>query len=60
MPRPTKAIRRIKLNAADEWKKGNHAEAHKLWAKAAGEYKTRLDKKRNKNKPAEGAAPAES
>ena len=56
MPRPTKAYRRIKINAASEWKKGNHAEAYKLWTKAATEYKTHLDKKRNKKKAAEGAA----
>ena len=60
MPRPTKAIRRIKLNAASEWKKGNPTEAHKLWSKAAAEYKTRLDKKRNKKKAQEGAEPASS
>ncbi len=60
MPRPTKAIRRIKLSAADEWKKGNRKAAYDQWNKAAAEYKARLDKKRNKKKPAEGSEPAAS
>ena len=34
MPRPTKTIRRQKINAGIEWKKGNRKEAAKLWADA--------------------------
>lgn len=34
MPRPTKAIRRQKTNAAIAWKKGDREEACKLWAEA--------------------------
>lgn len=55
MPRPTKAFRRIKLNAAEAWKKGEKAEAYKLWEQAAKSYKEHRDKKRNKKKQAESA-----
>jgi len=50
MPRPTKAIRRHKINAAAAWKRGEKKEAYKLWEKAAKEYRERLESKRNKKK----------
>lgn len=56
MPRPTKAFRRQKVNAAAEFKKGNRKEAYELWEKAAQSLKDHRAKKKNKNKPAEGAA----
>ncbi len=63
MPRPTKAFKRHKINAAIAWKKGERKEAYELWAKAAKGMKEHLDKKRNKNKgsseaPAPAAPPA--
>ena len=60
MPRPTKAFRRHKINAAIAWKRGEHKEAYTLWGKAADGLKGHQAKKHNKNKPAEAAAaPAE-
>ena len=56
MPRPTKAIRRQRLSAAQAWQRGEKKEAHKLWEQAAAGLKEHLAKKRNKNKPAEKAA----
>jgi hypothetical protein len=44
----------MKVNAAAAFKKGERKEAYELWAKAAAGYKERLEKKRNKNKAAEG------
>ncbi len=62
MPRPMKAFKRIKLNAAAAWKKGEKKEAYDLWAKAAASRAGHLAKKRGKNKsetaPAESPAPA--
>jgi hypothetical protein len=58
MPRPTKAIRRHKLQAADEWKKGNRKEAYVLWKKYSDGLKDHLAKKKNKNKTAEGSEAA--
>jgi len=55
MPRPTKAFRRMKINAAAAWKKGDRKEAYGLWAKAAAGYKEHLAKKKNKKKAAEPA-----
>jgi hypothetical protein len=52
MPRPTKAFRRQKVSAAEEWKKGNRKEAYALWQKAAQGLKDHRAKKLNKNKPA--------
>ena len=52
MPRPTKAFKRQKINAAAAWKKGERKEAYELWAKAAKGMHEHLAKKRNKNKPA--------
>ena len=56
MPRPTKAFRRMKINAAIAYKRGEKKEAYKLWEKAAAGMKEHREKKRNKNKPAEAAA----
>jgi len=60
MPRPTKAFKRQRTSAAEEWKKGNKKEAYVLWAKAAQGRKEHLAKKRDKSKAAagEGAPPA--
>ena len=58
MPRPTKAFRRMKINAAIAWKKGERKEAYGLWEKAAKGYREHQAKKKNKNKPAEAAAAA--
>ncbi len=52
MPRPNKALRRIKLNAAAAWKKGKKKEAYSLWEKAAAGLKEHREKKLNKNKAA--------
>ncbi len=61
MPRPTKAFRRQRVTAAQEWKRGNKKEAYSLWEKAAAGLKEHRDKKRNKKKPAGApAAPAEA
>lgn len=60
MPRPGKAFRRQKINAAIEFKRGNRAEAYKLWEQAAANLKAHQDKKRNKNKKAEGGEAAAS
>ena len=59
MPRPTKALNRTKLTAAEEYKKGNRKEAYAMWAKAAQGMKEHREKKKNKNKNlAEAAAAA--
>jgi len=52
MPRPTKAFKRQKINAAAAWKKGERKEAYMLWEKAAKGMHEHREKKRNKNKPA--------
>ncbi len=48
MPRPSKAVRRQKVNAGIEYKKGNRKEAYDLWAKAA-EGRRELQTKKKKN-----------
>lgn len=58
MPRPTKAFRRQKINAAAAWKRGEKKEAYKLWEEAAASLKAHRDKKRNKNKDKAAAAAA--
>ena len=61
MPRPTKAYRRQKINAAIAFKRGDRKEAYTLWEKAAKSTREHYVKKHNKNKPAEGGeAPAAS
>ncbi len=58
MPRPTKAFRRMKIQAAVAYKRGEKKEAYQLWEKAAAGLKEHRDKKRNKNKPADENAGA--
>ena len=53
MPRPTKAFRRQRLNAAIAWKRGDRKEAYKLWEAAAASLKEKRAKKHNKNKAEE-------
>ena len=60
MPRPTKAIRRQRLNAATAWKRGERKEANRLWEEAARALKEHRDKKRNKNKVDKDADSAEA
>ena len=56
MPRPSKTVRRQKVNAGLEYKKGNRKEAYKIWAKAS-EGRVELQAKKKKNQ--KGQAPAE-
>jgi hypothetical protein len=56
MPRPNKAFRRQKINAAIAWKRGDKKEAYKLWEQAAQGTKEHREKKHAKNKEAEAAA----
>ena len=56
MPRPTKAFRRQRADAAIEWKRGNKKEAYELWEKAAQGLKEHQAKKLNKEKKAEPTA----
>ena len=58
MPRPNKALRRHKINAAIAYKRGDRKEAYELWEKAATGTKELREKKRNKNKPEEDGAEA--
>ncbi len=58
MPRPTKAFKRQRVNAAEAWKRGEKKEAYDLWAKAAKGMKDHREKKVNKKKKAEAAPPA--
>jgi hypothetical protein len=61
MPRPNKTFRRMKVQAAVAYKRGEKKEAYKLWEKAAAGVKEHREKKINKNKPTEeNPAPAES
>lgn len=53
MPRPTKAFRRQKVNAAAAFKRGEKAEAYKLWEEAAKGYRAHRAKKLTKNKGGE-------
>lgn len=50
MPRPTKAFRRMKVNAAAAYKRGDRKEAYELWQKASDGLKEHQAKKRNKKK----------
>lgn len=56
MPRPTKAFRRMKIQAAISYKRGEKKEAYKLWEKAAAGIKEHRAKKHNKNKTADESA----
>jgi hypothetical protein len=60
MPRPTKAFRRQKINAAIAYKRGDKTEAYKLWEQAATSTKEHGYQKRNKKKIASEAAAAEA
>jgi hypothetical protein len=60
MPRPTKAFRRQKVNAAAAFKRGDKTEAYKLWEAASTSLKAHTNKKRNKRKIASEAAAAEA
>ncbi|MGB0714607.1 MAG: hypothetical protein ACPGXK_01940 [Phycisphaerae bacterium] len=60
MPRPNKAFRRQKINAAIEYKRGNREEAYKLWEEAAKSTREHREKKQNKNKPAEAEGESSS
>ena len=53
MPRPNKAFRRQKINAAIAWKRGDKKEAYKLWEQAAKGTKEHRAAKHHKNKVAE-------
>ena len=59
MPRPTKAFRRLKVNAAAAYKRGEKQEAHKLWEKASASLKEHTENKRNKKAKAAAAKAAE-
>lgn len=58
MPRPTKTFRRMKIQAAAAYKRGEKTEAYKLWQKAAVGMKEYREKKINKNKPTEATTDA--
>ena len=60
MPRPTKTIRRQRLNAAAAWKRGEKKEAHKLWEEAAASLKEHHAKKQNKKQAAKAAEAGEA
>ena len=53
MPRPNKALRRMKVQAATAWKRGEKKEAYELWEKAAAGIKERYQKKFRKPKAEE-------
>lgn len=58
MPRPKKAFRRQKVNAAIAYKRGEREEAYVLWEKAAASIKEHRAKKHRKNKPTADAEAA--
>ena len=61
MPRPTKAFRRQKVNAALAYKRGDRKEAYKLWEQAAKSLKeTRQQKRVRHQKKVEEPAAAEA
>jgi hypothetical protein len=49
MPRPNKASRRQKINAAAAWKRGDRKQAYELWAKASASLKEMREKKRTRH-----------
>ena len=53
--RKTKEIKRKRVNAALEFRRGNRKEAYKMWSEA----KKELDELRGRNKPAPAEKPAE-
>jgi len=59
VPRPSKAIKRQRVNAAAAWKKGEREEARKLWAAAAAaRNELQIKKKRAGKKPAVASEPS--
>ena len=60
MPRPSKQIRRQKVAAGVEWKKGNRGEAAKLWAEAAKARQEIQAKKKKNQKKGDGAGTSAS
>ena len=60
MPRPTKAFRRQKVNAAIAYKRGDRTQAYKLWEQAAKNLREARQQKRVRHqKKEEEAVPAE-
>ena len=53
--RKSKEIKRKRVNAGLEYKRGNHAEAYKMWQEA----KKELDELRGRGKPAAPAGESE-
>ncbi|MCK4661142.1 MAG: hypothetical protein KAV82_16600 [Phycisphaerae bacterium] len=61
MPRPNKTVRRQKINAGIEYKKGNRKEAYQLWAKAAdGRCELQAKKKKNQKNQETAEQPSDS
>ena len=58
MPRPRKTFRRMKVNAAAAYKRGEREEAYKLWEKAAAALKEHRESKRNKKAASDAEAEA--
>ena len=54
--RKTKDIKRKKINAGIEYKKGNRKDAYKMW----NEAKKEMDELRGRNKPAAQEQPTET
>ncbi len=54
--RKTKEIKRKKINAGLEYKKGNRKDAYKMWAEA----KKEIDELRGRNKPVAKEQPTET
>jgi hypothetical protein len=59
MPRPNKAFRRQKVNAAAAYKRGDRKEAYELWKKASDGMKELRAKKKDTGQAAETAPPVE-
>lgn len=58
MPRPSKAVRRQKVNAGIEYKKGKRKEAYAMWSKAAAARRElQAKKKRNQGSASDAPAP---
>lgn len=53
MPRANKAIKRQRVNAGEEYKKGKRKEAYDMWAAAAKSRAELAARKRNRKKAAE-------
>ncbi len=60
MPRPKKTFRRMKVNAAAAYKRGEREEAYKLWEKAAAGVKEHYNKKHVKAVPEAEASEGEA